>query len=621
MLSLDKSGIEKILLQIENFIDPRYKFLKVNNELSLLGAGGFSYVYEMYDKLSPEKHYAAKIVGLGNKAVSEDLILETTQIQYFLSEQCENIMRVIALWTMKLTLDEFGNVLKMIGVNEDGYDDSEGIVVQVVLMEKLECVLTKDKYGNVDLNRKELKTEEGVLRFAEDIGHAIFAVHNNGFLHRDIKLENIFWDADLQQYKLGDFGIARYVGDGDAETVVFTDGYGAPEIERQLAESYNLTADIYSFGITLFLLLNELRFPASDSYHANVIQYSKDFIVSAPSNSSEDLAKIVRKMCSYSVEDRYQSVEEVLMDVGTIDGNYTENGFTEYEDFETETYREVDDSLTETYHDDQKEESYDANETVDEIPWWKKDVSELNREEWKMKVEIENEIYNSSSIWRLLLTGIFTFFLLKSFSPDALHAHRWELWILPLAVLIESILQRIKEFHVEFGFVTLGIAGFSMYYLGVDVPQIAAILVVIVGIPAVTAGFSIGMFLWIIQVLSQKLLWLDFLSKWDLGWISILLLIAVVYNYILLRAEYNNKVNRQEFSAFWLLNKIWPVMIIIGILLQVLAHFNVLVIPEIVKRLHLVRIGIGIFAILAANAWYYGLLDEEGEEIDESLDE
>ena len=49
MLSLDKAGVDKLLLQLEEkqFIDPRYQFVKENNELKLLGTGGFSYVYEM----------------------------------------------------------------------------------------------------------------------------------------------------------------------------------------------------------------------------------------------------------------------------------------------------------------------------------------------------------------------------------------------------------------------------------------------------------------------------------------------------------------------------------------------------------------------------------------------
>lgn len=623
MLSLDKAGVDKLLLQLEKkqFIDPRYQFVKENNELKLLGTGGFSYVYEMYDSLAPENHYAAKVVGLGTKPVDEQYILETTQIQYFLSEQSENIMRVIDLWTMKLHLDEGGNVIGITGVNQEGYEQADGVLLEIVLMEKLENILVKDKYGNVELLRGELKTEEGVICFAENVGRALFAVHNNGFLHRDIKLENIFWDPVLEQYKLGDFGIARFVGDGDAETVVFTDGYGAPEIERQLAESYNLTADIYSLGITLFLLLNGLKFPASDGYHANIAQYTKDFIVPAPSNSSEEMARIIRKMCSYQVKDRYQSVEEVLMEIGRIDGSYTDRGFTEYEDLETETYSEIDDLETETYKEPDESSEQEKTEENEEIPWWRKDDSELTREERKKKIQSENESYTSSSIWRMIITALLTVLLLKSFSPNAAYVSRWEFWILPIAVFVEAILQRVKEFHAEFGFVTVGIAVFSMYYLGIDVPQIVPIVAVIMGIPAITAGVSIGMGLWIAQMLTGKLAWLSVFSKWDLGWIVLILFAAVIESYILFRADYRRANNYEAFIISWIMDKIWILMIIAGIILLLLGHFKVIIIPEIVKHIHLVRTGIGFYIVELFYMWYYGLFDDEKADIDEPLDE
>ena len=582
MLGLDQAGVERLLLQLEEggYIDPRYQFVKLNNRLSLLGTGSFSYVYEMYDSLAFDKRYAAKVIGLGTKPVDERIILETTQIQYFLSEQSENVMRVIALWTMKVHLDDSGNVVGITGVNEEHYEEADGVLLEIVLMERLDNILEKDKYGNIELLRDELKTEEGVIRFAENIGRALFAVHNNSFLHRDIKLENIFWDKELEQYKLGDFGIARYVGEDGAETVVFTDGYGAPEIERQLVESYNLTADIYSFGITLFLLLNDLKFPASDGYRANIIQYSKDFVIPAPIHASEEMAKIIRKMCSYRVEDRYQSVEEVLMDIGRIDGSYTEHGFTEYEDLATETYREIDDSQTETFCEVEEENLED--EVVDsnkEIPWWEKEDHELNREERKKKIQAINENYTSSSVWRLGLVAVLTVLLFKSFSPDADYLTRWEFWILPISLFVEAILQRMKEFHAEFGFITIGIAVFSMYYLGIDVPQVVAIISVLLGIPAVTAGVSIGTGLWIAQMLTGKLLWLNIFSKWDLGWIVLIIFAAAIESYILFRADYQKANTYETFIVVWIMDKIWYLMIIAGVILFVLSHFNVIVIP------------------------------------------
>ena len=623
MLGLDKLGADKLLLQLEEkqFINPRYRFVKENNELKLLGTGGFSYVYEMYDLLAPENHYAVKIIGLGAQNIDEQLIIETTQIQYCLSEQSENIMRVIALWTMKIQLDESGNINAITGANQEGYEEAEGVLLEVILMEKLDNVLAKDKYGNIELLRAELATEEGIISFIKNIGRALGAVHNNGFLHRDIKLENIFWDPKSKQYKLGDFGIARYIGDGDAETVVFTDGYGAPEIERQLAGSYNLTADIYSFGITLFLLLNNLKFPASDGYYANIVQYSKDFIVPAPANSSPEIARIIRKMCSYHVKDRYQSVEEVLMDIGRIDGSYENSGFTADDELVTETYRE-EVAQTQTYYDSVSgEEQCQIEDSPKEIRYWRKEDTNLNREERKKKKQSENESYTSSSIWRMIFTALLTLLFLKVYSMDAAYILRCEFWILPIALFVESILQRVKEFHVAFAFLTVGTALLSMHYVGIDVPQIAAIVVVLIGIPAITAGFSIGMGLWIAHTLTGKLAWLSFFDRCDLGWIVLILLGTIIQSYIFYRADCRRASYYEIFFVDWIMDKIWCFMIISGIIVMIAGIFNVIEIPEIIKRLHLVRTGIGLYFVEIFYLWYYELLFDRENETDESLDE
>ncbi|MDE6747963.1 MAG: protein kinase [Lachnospiraceae bacterium] len=615
MLGLDKAGADKILLQLEAkvFIDSQYKFSREKDGLRLLGRGGFSYVYEMYDSQDPRKRYAAKIIGLEHKAVNEDMILETTQIQYFLREQAENILLVIALWIMKLHLDEEGNVKGITAVNEKEYPEAEGVPLQIVLMERLDSILSKDKYGNIKLLRDDLRTEEGVVKFAENVGRALIVVHNNSFLHRDVKLENVFWDEDLGQYKLGDFGIARYVGDGDAETVVFTDGYGAPEIERQLADSYNRAADIYSFGITLFLLLNDLKFPASDGYHANIVQYSKDFVIPAPANASEDMARIVRKMCSYRVEDRYQSIEEVLMDIGKIDGSDAEQGFTEYDDLTTETYREEDDDAAETYS-----ESCEDKKSI-----WQKEEDELNREERKKRVQIYEEIYTESSIWRMCIASVLFMLLFKALSPSASYVASWQFWILPIALFVESILERVKEFYIEFEILVIGIGIFSAYTLGMDVPMAVIMLVAALGIPAITAGCALGTGLWIAQMWTGKIAWLSFLSKWDLGWIVILGVVAVIESCVLLRNNFK-KATKRDFIWTWTLDKIWFVMIPAGFILLLLSHFHVIVIPDIVKQIHLVRTGIGVFIIQMLYLQYYGLLEDENcedDEIDEPMDE
>lgn len=610
----DKAKVEKILLQMEeaNCIDSRYRFVREKDGLKLLGVGGFSYVYEMEDSLSPNRHYAAKILGLGSTRVEEQQFFQAAVIQHNSGELSENVMRIIAFWILKIQADSAGKLIGYIPFGEENYTEAEGLPVQIILTEKLDAVLLRDKYLKLSLLREELKTEEEVIRFAKDIGRALFTVHSQGYLHRDIKLENIFWDEERKIYKLGDFGIARYVGEEGAETAVFTDGYGAPEIERSLSSSYNLTADIYSFGIVLFLLLNNLKFPASDGYHVNIVQYSKDFILPAAEKSSEAMAAVIRKMCSYRAEDRYQSVEEVLRDIGKIDESYTEAGFTEYEELATESYREEDYGL--------------FREKIREVTEKNKITKIFSREEQiKRAVSMEKD-YLSHAKSRVFFTALLCFLFCKAVSPNADYVFHWEFWLFPIALFVLGLLQSIKEFHLIFGLFTFLLSLFLMQKGGMDIPYFLALFLSILAMPAITMGLSLGMALWALQSYSGSFLWLNFLAKRDLGWIIMVFLYGLVKAYFLFRINHMPfRLAEKKISLFSMyisaniLNILATVFVFSGFVLLILGAFRIIDIPEKIKVLHLFRTGICFFGIDFLLSKKLGLL-EEGED-DEPLDE
>ena len=611
----DKAKVEKILLQMEeaNCIDSRYRFVREKDGLKLLGVGGFSYVYEMEDSLSPSRHYAAKIIGLGSKRVEEQQVFQAAVIQHNSGELSENVMRIIAFWILKIQADSAGKLVGCIHFREENYAEAEGLPVQIILTEKLDAVLLRDKYANVGLLREELKTEEEVIRFAKDIGRALFTVHNQGYLHRDIKLENIFWDEERKIYKLGDFGIARYVGEEGAETAVFTDGYGAPEIERSLSSSYNHTADIYSFGIVLFLLLNNLKFPVSDGYHVNIVQYSQDFILPAAEKSSEAMAAVIRKMCSYRAEDRYQSVEEVLRDIGKIDGSYTEAGFTEYEELATESYREEDYGL--------------FREKIKGLTEKSKITKIFSREEQiKRAVSMEKD-YLSHAKSRVFFTALLCFLFCKAVSPNADYVFHWEFWLFPITLFVLGLLQSIKEFHLIFGLFTFLLSLFLMQKGGMDIPYFLALFLSVLAMPAITMGLSLGMALWVLQSYSGSFLWLDFLAKRDLGWIIMVFLYWLVDAYFLFRINYTISFRPKEFKKSLLshfitgniLTLLAMAFVISGFVLLLLGAFRIIDIPEKIKVLHLFRTGICFFGIDGLLSKKFGLL-EEGED-NEPLDE
>ncbi len=88
-----------------------------------------------------------------------------------------------------------------------------------------------------------------------DLCEAVEHLHRNSIIHRDINPNNIMLDDKLN-LKLIDYSIARlYSGKKDNDTTIFgTEGYSAPE--QYGFKETRFTADVYSIGMVLKMLLN-----------------------------------------------------------------------------------------------------------------------------------------------------------------------------------------------------------------------------------------------------------------------------------------------------------------------------------------------------------------------------
>ena len=81
-------------------------------------------------------------------------------------------------------------------------------------------------------------------------------MHKAGICHRDLKLENLVLDANLN-LKIIDFGLACPIqgedGSGFSQNIVGSPGYMAPEIA--LGMRYQpVSADLFSLGVIIFAM-------------------------------------------------------------------------------------------------------------------------------------------------------------------------------------------------------------------------------------------------------------------------------------------------------------------------------------------------------------------------------
>ena len=603
MREFDRTFVEGILsaLDEQSRLFPQFAFTKSNHELKLLGTGGFSSVYEMYDKERPELTFALKVIGFQRHTVSSAEFWSTGRIQWILCQESAYIVRILDTRELLLSFDDKGLITEIKDATKEAWEEDENSLhLQFVLMERLDELVEKDRFGKARLLREELNTESEVLKLALEIGQALALTHQNKYLHRDIKIENIFWDTLEQVYKLGDFGIAKWAEDGNAETIVYTDGYGAPEIERRLYDNYNATADIYSFGITLYLLLNDLRFPGSDGYYSKVeVQYDPEFVFPAPVHASEGMARVIRKMCSYYPEDRYQSMSEVLMELSMVldsEGTDAPDELLELADIATETYRE------EKAETDEGEKAKERAKT---------------RAERKEEQKIFDILYREESAKYFVAITILLTLLFKGLQPDSSMVTNWMFFALPATVLLEAWLQRVKEFYLFFGTVVLVFAGLSIYSTGLTVPHIILILVVLVGRPVLTLAGAVSTGLWMLLEITGGLRVLDYLGKWDLGWMILVVVALVVNRYFYMRIKWEKTTLARGFLGISIYDKMFLVMFFAGIVLFVLQKWNGIVVPEIVGRMHFVRTGIISFTAMCILDWWDGVVDEEDQAIEE----
>jgi len=98
--------------------------------------------------------------------------------------------------------------------------------------------------------------EKMACSYFKELIVTINKIHNLGYVHRDIKLENILIDSDYH-IKLADFGFARSFDDTNKDkmsTRLGTEYYIAPEMRRHDAYS-GMKIDMFSCGVVLFLMV------------------------------------------------------------------------------------------------------------------------------------------------------------------------------------------------------------------------------------------------------------------------------------------------------------------------------------------------------------------------------
>jgi hypothetical protein len=168
------------------------------------------------------------------------------------------------------------------------------------------------------------KIERGPLPIDEAVGLAmqvargLAKAHEAGMVHRDIKPANIMVTKDGEA-KIVDFGLAKLAGQTKLTKTGSTLGtvaYMSPEQAR--GEEVDHRSDIWSLGAVLYEIVTG-KAPFAGDYEQPIVYCilsdDPEPITSLRSNAPMELERIVRKALRRDRNDRYQHVDEMVVDL------------------------------------------------------------------------------------------------------------------------------------------------------------------------------------------------------------------------------------------------------------------------------------------------------------------
>jgi len=257
---------------------------------SVVGKGGTSIVYRALDTKANDAQRAVKEVMKTNGTDAYNARQESLLIKQFYEKDVSN--------------SYFPNIIEII----DNDPDALYIVqdyIDGVTMEKL-------------LKYDPIKPKT-LLRYAKDICSVMSFIHKCGFIHSDMKPDNIMvvrntedFENTRQPEKIGrlkfiDFGSVIERREG---TFAYTPAYAAPEQFRR--EELDEKTDIFNIGATCYHMLTGKK-PMNVSVNGKLVSSAERFVFDKNMNAA--VVRIIRKCVSDDKAKRYRSCDELYADL------------------------------------------------------------------------------------------------------------------------------------------------------------------------------------------------------------------------------------------------------------------------------------------------------------------
>jgi serine/threonine protein kinase len=186
------------------------------------------------------------------------------------------------------------------------------------------------EYVEGDNLRRRMRQVEGpisidtIIDWGHQLASALSYLHEHGVVHRDLKPENVLVSLD-GQLKIADFGTALAEGARRLTWKHLTDSLGTPDYmspEQIQGERGDARSDVYAWGVMMYEFLTG-RVPfRGDNYLAVMAGHLTENptpIHKVRPDVPPALEAVVLHAMRRQPAHRYQSADEILVDLGRLD--------------------------------------------------------------------------------------------------------------------------------------------------------------------------------------------------------------------------------------------------------------------------------------------------------------
>ncbi|HEX4379315.1 MAG TPA: serine/threonine-protein kinase, partial [Candidatus Acidoferrum sp.] len=251
------------------------------------------------------------------------------------------INRLVAIKTISATLAADGNQRErfyreaqsagslqhpnIVVIHDMGEQDrTPYIAMELIDGESLECLILRRPEMSLSLK----------LVYATQACRAFDYAHKKGIVHRDIKPANVMLTKE-GVVKVVDFGIARVVETSKTKTGMLIGTFAYMSPEQYDGDHADERSDIWSFGVLLYELLSYQKPFLGESPAKLMRSISEhqqkaltEFLPDCPPQIEDIVARCLKK----SPADRFQSMQEVLLDLEPVCKGLQENAVSELVD-------------------------------------------------------------------------------------------------------------------------------------------------------------------------------------------------------------------------------------------------------------------------------------------------